>query len=422
MWLARGNCRWLKKTRSCSRRGHRAKGGIPVCPRVRLFAGCGRGLEATTGGVQRQRDSIGQVPAGNHPVGGPAALRPNWILRDIVIAELTEALSASRHSRIENPRTGPWPRLGQAGTSAPEIRQFFTDLDPSATALARDTFDKNARAGTLIEDTRPPARHRLADDVGCRQAGQYGADVIQPWARAMVQLVHTRLLSWTRWRGRQFGRRLSRSACVYRKKTCAKHAATPSRLPPRRNRAGCAVQNIHHPPLPVRQTGRDQSIRPETLISTSRQMSSRSGSAAVRTGRRAKAADASASENGGNGRSTLAHAPCGGSVAISRGRDGAGLQEINPPDQCPPKGVDLQQQLEQGHPAHDPDQNANEKRIAGKLGQNGSRRSLCPMAFSMNGPATKRIQAESQAFLVLALYGGTGVDVHHSAGAVSQLI
>tara|TARA_R100001369_G_scaffold5593_3_gene15573 strand:+ start:18653 stop:22474 length:3822 start_codon:yes stop_codon:yes gene_type:complete len=150
------------------------------------FAGEG-GLDSNTGGVQAPKDSIGQVQLETIP-WEDRALRPE-LDGDIVIAELTEALSAIPGIKIEILAQA----LGPASGKPVHLRlksDSFTDLI-SATAVARDTFDKMPGL-TLIEDTRPLPGIDWQIDVDVAKAGQYGADVIT--VGAMVQLVTRGLL------------------------------------------------------------------------------------------------------------------------------------------------------------------------------------------------------------------------------------
>ena len=150
------------------------------------FAGEG-GLDSNTGGVQAPKDSIGQVQLETIP-WEDRALRPE-LDGDIVIAELTEALSAIPGIKIEILAQA----LGPASGKPVHLRlksDSFTDLI-SATAVARDTFDKMPGL-TLIEDTRPLPGIDWQIDVDVAKAGQYGADVVT--VGAMVQLVTRGLL------------------------------------------------------------------------------------------------------------------------------------------------------------------------------------------------------------------------------------
>ena len=150
------------------------------------FAGEG-GLDSNTGGVQAPKDSIGQVQLETIP-WEDRALRPE-LDGDIVIAELTEALSAIPGIKIEILAQA----LGPASGKPVHLRlksDSFTNLI-SATAVARDTFDKTPGL-TLIEDTRPLPGIDWQIDVDVAKAGQYGADVIT--VGAMVQLVTRGLL------------------------------------------------------------------------------------------------------------------------------------------------------------------------------------------------------------------------------------
>ena len=150
------------------------------------FAGEG-GLDSNTGGAQAPKDSIGQVQLETIP-WEDRALRPE-LDGDIVIAELTEALSAIPGIKIEILAQARGPASGKP-VHLRLKSDSFTDLI-AATAQARDTFEKTPGL-TLIEDTRPLPGIDWQIDVEVAKAGQYGADVVT--VGAMVKLVTRGLL------------------------------------------------------------------------------------------------------------------------------------------------------------------------------------------------------------------------------------
>ncbi|MCF7747479.1 AcrB/AcrD/AcrF family protein [Sulfitobacter sp. M39] len=150
------------------------------------FAGEG-GLDSNTGGAQAPKDSIGQVQLETIP-WEDRALRPE-LDGDIVIAELTEELSAIPGIKIEILAQARGPASGKP-VHLRLKSDSFTDLI-AATAQARDTFEKTPGL-TLIEDTRPLPGIDWQIDVDVAKAGQYGADVVT--VGAMVQLVTRGLL------------------------------------------------------------------------------------------------------------------------------------------------------------------------------------------------------------------------------------
>ena len=150
------------------------------------FAGEG-GLDSNTGGSQAPKDLIGQVQLETVP-WEDRMLQPE-LDGDIVIAELTEALSNIPGIQIEvlsldrGPASGKPVHLRFKGDS-------FDNL-VNATAMTREYF--NTVPGlTLIEDTRPLPGIDWQIDVDVEKAGQYGADVLS--VGAMVQLVTRGLL------------------------------------------------------------------------------------------------------------------------------------------------------------------------------------------------------------------------------------
>ncbi|QUJ77284.1 efflux RND transporter permease subunit [Sulfitobacter albidus] len=145
------------------------------------FAGEG-GLDNNTGGGTAPKDTIGQVQfetirwedrAGQPELDG-----------DVVVAELTEQLSALPGIRIEI------TPLSQGPASAKPVHLRFTgnsfDDLVATVAQARAHFE-TVPGLTLIEDTRPLPGIDWQIDVDVEKAGQYGADVVA--VGAMVQLV-----------------------------------------------------------------------------------------------------------------------------------------------------------------------------------------------------------------------------------------
>ncbi|MEM8693664.1 MAG: efflux RND transporter permease subunit [Pseudomonadota bacterium] len=165
------------------------------------FAGSG-GLNANTGGAQSPKDTIGQIQLETIPW----ETRPNrsepwftipgtsWTINrqvkdpdfdgDVVMADLTEALSAIPGIKIEvldvaqGPATGKPVHLRLKGNN-------WDDLMESA-GIARQAFDGTSGL-TLVEDTRPLPGIDWQIDVDVEKAGRYGADVAI--VGAMVQLV-----------------------------------------------------------------------------------------------------------------------------------------------------------------------------------------------------------------------------------------
>ncbi len=150
------------------------------------FAGKG-GLDSNTGGAQAPKDSIGQIQLETIP-WEDRALRPE-LDGDIVIAELTERLSAIPGINIEILAQDRGPASGKPV----HLRLKSDNFDDlvTATALARGQFAKTPGL-TLIEDTRPLPGIDWQIDVDVAKAGQYGADVLT--VGAMVQLVTRGLL------------------------------------------------------------------------------------------------------------------------------------------------------------------------------------------------------------------------------------
>ncbi len=150
------------------------------------FAGEG-GLDSNTGGATAPKDSIGQIQLETIP-WEDRALRPD-LDGDIVIAELTEQLSAIPGIKIEILAQARGPASGKP-VHLRLKSDSFDDLI-TATALAREEFNKTPGL-TLIEDTRPLPGIDWQIDVDVAKAGQYGADVLT--VGAMVQLVTRGLL------------------------------------------------------------------------------------------------------------------------------------------------------------------------------------------------------------------------------------
>ncbi len=150
------------------------------------FAGEG-GLDSNTGGSQAPKDLIGQVQFETIP-WAERALRPE-LDGDIVIAELTEQLSAIPGIQIEVLSLDRGPASGKPVHLRFKADRF--DELVAATAMARAHFD-TVPGLTLIEDTRPLPGIDWQIDVDVEKAGQYGADVLS--VGAMVQLVTRGLL------------------------------------------------------------------------------------------------------------------------------------------------------------------------------------------------------------------------------------
>ncbi|MEQ6247627.1 efflux RND transporter permease subunit [Sulfitobacter sp. HNIBRBA3233] len=145
------------------------------------FAGEG-GLDSNTGGSQAPKDLIGQVQFETIPWEDRAD-RPD-LDGDIVIAELTEQLSALPGIQIEvlpldrGPASGKPVHLRFTGSN-------FDDLI-AATGMARAHYE-TVPGLTLIEDTRPLPGIDWQINVDVEKAGRFGADVVA--VGAMVQLV-----------------------------------------------------------------------------------------------------------------------------------------------------------------------------------------------------------------------------------------
>ena len=150
------------------------------------FAGEG-GLNSNTAGAQAPKDSIGQIQLETIP-WEDRALRPD-LDGDIVISELTEALSAIPGTNIEILAQSRGPASGKP-VHLRLMADNFENL-VAATTMARDHFDKTPGL-TLVEDTRPLPGIDWQVDVDVAKAGQYGADVVT--VGAMVQLVTRGLL------------------------------------------------------------------------------------------------------------------------------------------------------------------------------------------------------------------------------------
>ena len=183
--LARGNLSLSEKDRILQQ----AEDIVLAHPGVSTafaFAGKG-GLDSNTGGATAPKDNIGQIQLETIP-WEDRALRPD-LDGDIVIAELTEQLSAIPGIKIEILAQARGPASGKP-VHLRLLSDSFDDL-VQATGLARDAFEKTPGL-TLIEDTRPLPGIDWQIDVDVAKAGQYGADVLT--VGAMVQLVTRGLL------------------------------------------------------------------------------------------------------------------------------------------------------------------------------------------------------------------------------------
>ena len=183
--LARGNLSLTEKD-NIMQQAEKVVLAHPGVATAFAFAGKG-GLDSNTGGAQAPNDSIGQIQLETIP-WEDRALRPE-LDGDIVIAELTEQLSAIPGIKIEILAQARGPASGKAVHLRLKA-DSFTDL-VDATALVRTEFDKTPGL-TLIEDTRPLPGIDWQIDVDVAKAGQFGADVLT--VGAMVQLVTRGLL------------------------------------------------------------------------------------------------------------------------------------------------------------------------------------------------------------------------------------
>ncbi|QJF50657.1 efflux RND transporter permease subunit [Roseobacter ponti] len=145
------------------------------------FAGQG-GLNTDTSGAATPKDTIGQVQFETIPWEDRAD-RPE-LDGNIVIAELTEALSTLPGVRIEISELAQGPASGKPVHLRLKADNF-TDLTEAA-RIAREKFEATPGL-TLIEDTRPLPGIDWQIDVDVEKAGRYGADVAT--VGAMVQLV-----------------------------------------------------------------------------------------------------------------------------------------------------------------------------------------------------------------------------------------
>ena len=183
--LARGNLSLTEKD-NIMQQAEKIVLAHPGVATAFAFAGEG-GLDSNTGGAQAPNDSIGQIQLETIP-WEDRALRPE-LDGDIVIAELTEQLSAIPGIKIEILAQSRGPASGKAVHLRLKA-DSFTDL-VDATALVRNEFAKTPGL-TLIEDTRPLPGIDWQIDVDVAKAGQFGADVLT--VGAMVQLVTRGLL------------------------------------------------------------------------------------------------------------------------------------------------------------------------------------------------------------------------------------
>ncbi len=170
------------------------------------FAGEG-GLDSNTGGAQAPKDSIGQIQLETIPwEDRPNRVTPLFTVPfigytvtretqdpafdgDVIIAELTEQLSAIPGIRIEILAQARGPASGKP-VHLRLKSDSFVDLI-AATAQVREEFEQTPGL-TLIEDTRPLPGIDWQIDVDVEKAGRYGADVVT--VGAMVQLVTRGLL------------------------------------------------------------------------------------------------------------------------------------------------------------------------------------------------------------------------------------
>ena len=178
--LARGNMS-LQEKDEMVRRAEQIVLAHPGVKNAFSFAGEG-GLNTDASGAQQPKDMIGQIQLETIE-WEKRADRPE-LDGDLVIAELTEQLSALPGIRIEILAQSRGPASGK-----PVHLRLKSDNFPAlleATAAARDVFDRTAGL-TLIEDTRPLPGIDWQIDVDVEKAGRYGADV--QTVGAMVQLV-----------------------------------------------------------------------------------------------------------------------------------------------------------------------------------------------------------------------------------------
>lgn len=145
------------------------------------FAGDG-GLNNNTSGAQPPLDTIGQVQLETIPWEDRAD-RPD-LDGDVVIAELTEQLSAIPGIKVEILAQA----RGPASAKPLHLRIKGNDWENLlvATKIARAKFD-GTQGLDLIEDTLPLPGIDWQIDVDVEKAGRYGADVAT--VGAMVQLV-----------------------------------------------------------------------------------------------------------------------------------------------------------------------------------------------------------------------------------------
>ncbi len=170
------------------------------------FAGEG-GLDSNTGGAIAPKDNIGQIQLETIPwEDRPNKSEPLFTIPfinyevtretqdvafdgDVIIAELTEQLSAIPGIRIEILAQARGPASGKP-VHLRLKSDSWTDLI-TATETARAELERTPGL-TLIEDTRPLPGIDWQIDVDVEKAGRYGADVLT--VGAMVQLVTRGLL------------------------------------------------------------------------------------------------------------------------------------------------------------------------------------------------------------------------------------
>ena len=183
--LARGNMS-LNEKDDLLRQAEKVVLEHPGIATAFAFAGEG-GLDSNTGGSQAPKDLVGQVQFETIP-WEDRALRPD-LDGDIVVAELTEQLSAIPGIQIEVLSLDRGPASGKPVHLRLKADRF--DQLVEATARARAQFE-TVPGLTLIEDTRPLPGIDWQIDVDVEKAGRYGADVLS--VGAMVQLVTRGLL------------------------------------------------------------------------------------------------------------------------------------------------------------------------------------------------------------------------------------
>ena len=183
--LARGNLSLAEKD-SLVRQAEDIVLAHPGVINAFAFAGDG-GLNNNTGGAITPKDTIGQVQLETIPWADRAD-RPD-LDGDIILAELTEQLSAIPGIRVEILAQARGPASAKPVHLRLKSDNFVALTE--ATALTRERFDSTPGL-TLIEDTRPLPGIDWQINVDVEKAGRYGADVAT--VGAMVQLVTRGLL------------------------------------------------------------------------------------------------------------------------------------------------------------------------------------------------------------------------------------